>query len=62
MEAHVRVSMKEKDLNVHVERVTREKTAKKSISVFQIPAKMVQHAQKELEGDTNVLVLLDTKV
>lgn len=61
MEAHALGSMKEKDLNARVERVSRERTAKKSTFVFQILAKMGQHAQKELEGDMNALVLLDTK-
>jgi len=53
--------MRAKDSSVRAEKVSREKTAKRSTCVFLIPVRTAQHVQKELEEDTNVLVPLATK-
>lgn len=61
MEARVQESMKGRDSNARVKKGTRGKAVKRSTSVFLILVKMVQHAQKEQEGDSNVPVLSATK-
>lgn len=56
MEVHVLASTKEKALSARAEKGSKERTAKKSTSVFLTLAKMVQRVQKELEEDTSAHV------